>query len=461
MKKTLLLFIFLTGIFTYGFSQSVSYSTLIKKSIDSLSFQLKLKEKLKSYLVMDIVVKGFNSGSITIPNQFFNRYFNESFSNTNSELKKAFDDYYTNKQKFTNYFNNSSEYIDIMNLPRGNANELKIREYKLGGLRSRFYNNDVVYKNLFDKNNLYVKRYQFLVLSQLYNSYIKKDETFPVMMLGIDNVINNLTNVYSSIYSLNTEIETIKSIIQTMNRMYITDEVNGKIYGSKIIDSLVVVIKRNVKDVQDIPLRINKLEKKLSKLNTDYNNLIFDKFIEMRLTDSSAISIYANSVASNLEYINSIDSLRYLRKKFEDKDSVLLSILKSDEEYSTIYKKVVNRDISGEEFKNESSNIINNKFRFDDRYIDARRERERALFISNLAILRHLLKISSKDAYLVDYKIIPGNELMQIKSFPELFVMENEINNIKSVIKTSWNNYYYKKYSIPYVRTGKADFMPY
>ncbi len=458
MKKLFSLLIILTISSVSVFSQTETYLSLVKKSVDSLSVQLQIKERIKSYSIMDIIVKDFNSGAITIPYQFFSKYYNESFPRPDPELKQAYTDYLDNNQKYTYYLRGNKEYEKIMNLPTGNADEIKTRNDRLAGLRAQQYKNDIVYKDLFDKNNLYIKRYQTQVLSHLYNSYKAKNEIFPVSMLGVDGLISKISNFYPSIYSLNIEIEIIKTMIQSMNMTYVKYEADRKTYSSKVIDSLIIEKKQNIENVRVTPFKIRELEQRLAKLTTIYNKLVFDKFIEMRVADSSTIAIYTYPIATNKEFINSVDSLRNLRDVFESKNSRLSSILKSDKEYSDLYKRAENHEISSDVFRNESSYIIYKRFKYDENYTIAERERDRALFKSNLSILRHLLEVSSKENTILDFSVISGSELNQIKSLPELFVMENEINNIKFVIRSSWNNYYYKTYGIPYVREKYVSF---
>ena len=82
-------------------------------------------------------------------------------------------------------------------------------------------------------------------------------------------------------------------------------------------------------------------------------------------------------------------------------------------------------------------------------YERARLERERSLFRSNLAILRHLVKIYSDEKMYLNYKSILGNELSQIESHPQFYVLKTEITGIKSYISNSWEKYYRLKFGFP------------
>ena len=452
MKKLFSFLIILTISSVSVFSQTETYLSLVKKSVDSLSVQLQIKERIRSYSLMDIIVEDFNSGAITIPSKFFSKYFNESFSNSNSVLKQAYNDYLDNNQRYNYSTREDNEYKKIMKLPSNNADEVKTRNDKLAVLRYQRYNNDLSYKDLLDKNITYVKRYHIQILSQLYSSYKVRNEIFPVSMLGIDDIISRISNSNSAMFSMTKQIDIIKNMMQSMNRTEVTDDFNNKSYSSRIVDSLIIVKKQNIENVRNTPSKIMELEKRLTELTASYNKLVFQKYIEMRIADSSSIEVFTNPIATNRDYINSVDSLCHKRKIFESKDSLLRSILHSDKEYSALYKKIISREISNDVFKSESSFIISRRFKYDVNYTNTERERDRALFQSNISILRHLLEITSQGNSIFDFHIIPINELNQIIGHPELFTLENEINNIKNLIVNSWSNYYQKRYGIPYVK---------
>jgi len=143
-----------------------------------------------------------------------------------------------------------------------------------------------------------------------------------------------------------------------------------------------------------------------------------------------------------------------LKEAFDKKNDVLSAVLESDSEYSALKKKAENYEISGEDYISESSFIMSRKFKENKVYIKARQERERSLFRSNIAILRHLIKTYSDDKLFLDYNNLLGTERTQIETHPELYMLKFEINSIKSFIGTSWNKYYRLRFGVPAITSS-------
>ena len=452
MKKLLpLLLIFAISSYS-GFSQSESFASIIKNSADSLSAQLQKKEKEKSYLIMDVVVKEFGRGAILIPGTFFGKYLNERYAGSAPELKEAYSIYMESLQQYNNYKAANKAYAKLVALPSAKAEQIKTRDVKLATLHFQRYRNDTIYKNLVNKSNLYVKRYYVAVISHLYDTFKSKNEIFPVSLLGIDPFVKNITQFDASIFSMDNQIQHIKYQVRTLKQNYVITDLKNKTYSQGAFDSLYTARKKNIDRERETPAKVKELEQRLAGLTQKYSNLIFEKYIDMRVADSASIPVFSIPLAANDEYISSVDSLRTLREAFQNKDAQLTAFLKEDKEYSALFKKAENNEIGGEMFRKESVYIINQKFRNNHDYLNLRRERDRTLFRSNLAILRHLVKAYAMENSFLDHNFIGASELAQIKSLPELYLLEMEIRNIQGLIGNSWNNYYNRTYGMPYIQ---------
>jgi hypothetical protein len=295
------------------------------------------------------------------------------------------------------------------------------------------------------------------VLKKLFSDYRQKNENFPLSILELDAVINSMSVGNARLYSLNQEIEVIKNLYNSLNLTHLNNLVDPKNYSKKIVDSLINIRETQKIKVKSLPEKIESLVGRLDKLIADQNETIFDKYISMRISDSASISVYSYPAAKADDFINSADSLKRLRLEFEKNDSILTKLLNSDNDYNKLRIKALNCEISGEEFSKESAMIINKRFRYDQTYVNVRRAYERSLFKSNLAILRYLRKTSIQNGFPLDYRIIPGNELQQIKNLPEVYIIENGLNNLRNIIRTSWYKYYTESYSVPYVRTNRNE----
>jgi|GEM_PF-5631196 len=449
MKKLISLALILAMGSALAFSQEVTYLSLIKKSVDSLTVQLQNKERDKSYLIMDIVVKEFGRGALTVHSTFFQKYFNESYAGSNPELKRSFDEYKTANREYENYKSSDRNYIQILNLPSGTAEQIKARNEKLSNLHFKRFRNDSIYKNLVNEANRYAKKYYTLVLSHLLDNYKSKNEIFPVSSLNIQKFVSDITEFNPAIFSLNAEIFNIRLITQQLTSILVRKETEQYVYTSKMLSKLDSVQKISIESVSKIPAQIRDQELKLADMNQKYIDLMFKKYLDMRIADSASIHVFNIPLAKNDEYINSVDSLRILREAFEKKNDVLTAVLESDREYSALRKKAENNEISGEAYMSESAFIMNRKFKDHKGYIKARQERERSLFRSNIAILRHLIKTYSDDKLFLDYSNLIGAERNQIETHPDLYMLKFEINGIKSYIATLWNRYYWNTFRVP------------
>lgn len=457
MKR--LAFLILTQIIFSGsmFSQEVTYSSLIKQSLDSLTVKLQLKEREKNYFLTQLIVNQIDIDYIEISAKVLSNYFNESFSKNTPELSSAYKEYLKVNKLFVNYFNGNLDFEKAQNLPTNSAENIKYRNDQLAVIRSKFFQTDSVYKNIFLRNNQNVTNYEKLVLKYLFSYYKNRNEIFPLSILNLDAVINTISANNARLYSLNQEVEIIKNLINSLNLKYLDDVVDSKNYSKNVLDSLIDIQNEQRIKVNSIPKKMETLLDRLAKLFKDQNVTIFDKYISMRISDSGSISIYNYPAAKADNIVYSVDSLKELRIDFEIKDSILTKLLNSDKDYAKLRAKSLNREINSDEYIKEYWIIINKRFRYDQTYINARSERDRALFKSNIAILRYLITTSISNGNPLDYRIIPGNELLQIKSFPEVYIIENEINNLKNVIRSTWYKYYAEFYSIPYIRTSKYE----
>ncbi len=439
------------------FSQEVTYSSLIKQSLESLSVKLQIKEREKNYFVTQLIIDQIELNFIDFPAKVFSIYFNESFSQSSPELSSAYKEYLRINRQFVNYFNGNKDFEKAQNLPTNSPENIKYRNDQLAVVRSRFFQSDSVYKDVFLKNNQNVTNYKKLVLKKLFSDYRQKNENFPLSILELDAVINSMSVGNARLYSLNQEIEVIKNLYNSLNLTHLNNLVDPKNYSKKIVDSLINIRETQKIKVKSLPEKIESLVGRLDKLIADQNETIFDKYISMRISDSASISVYSYPAAKADDFINSADSLKRLRLEFEENASILTKLLNSDNDYNKLRIKALNREISGEEFSKESAMIINKRFRYDQTYINVRRAYERSLFKSNLAILRYLRKTSIQNGFPLDYRIIPGNELQQIKNLPEVYIIENELNNLRNIIRTSWYKYYTESYSIPYIRANRNE----
>lgn len=458
MKKLISLVLTLALGSAMAFSQEVTYLSLIKKSVDSLSVQLQNKEREKSYLIMDIVVKEFGRGALTVQSTFFGKYFNESYADSNPELKRSFDEYKTASRDYENYKSSDRNYIQILNLPSGTADQIKTRNEKLSNLHFKRFRNDSIYMNHVKETNRYVKKYYARVLTHLLDNYKSKNEIFPVSSLNLNQFVNDISEFNPSIYSLNTEISRIQWMVQFLSNYMTGDDPERNLrnlHKARNIDTAKV---RAMERVNKIPAQIRNAELKLADLNQKYYNLIIEKYIALRLADSASIPVFSMPLATNDEYINSVDSLRLLRETFKRKNDELTAVLESDKDFLALIKRAQDNKISGEAYKNESAFIINQKFRDNMSYERARLERERSLFRSNLAILRHLVKIYSDEKMYLNYKSILGNELSQIESHPQFYVLKTEITGIKSYISNSWEKYYRLKFGFPVFAISVSEY---
>lgn len=459
MKR--LAFLILTLIIFSGsmFSQEVTYSSLIKQSLDSLTVKLVIKERDKSYYTAKLILKQLENNNYEIPPKTLSAYFNESFSKSTPELNSAYKEYLRINNQFVNYFRGNKDFEKIEYLPTNNAENIKIRNDQLSAFRSKFFQSDSTYKRVFLSNNRNVNNYEILILKHLLSYYTNRNEIFPLSLFGNDPVINTISANNANIYSLNQEIEVIKNLINQMNYSYLNDALNTNNYSKAVIDSLINVQNDNRKKVLSIPTKMILLLERFTKVITDQNEMIFDKYIAMRIADSSTISIYSYPASKADGFVYSVDSLKKLRLDFDKKNIILTNLLNTDIEYAKLLKKTNNREIGSDVFIKESSIIINKRFRYEQAYINARSDYDRTLFKSNLAILRHLIKTSNINGYPLDFRIIPGNELQQIKSSPEIYIIENEIINFKNIIRSSWYTYYSGRYAIPHIKMSRNEIL--
>lgn len=454
MKKLISLVLTLALGSAMAFSQEAKYLSLIKKSIDTLSVQLQNKERERSYLIMDAVVKEFSREALIIDATFFGKYFNEIYANSNPELKKAYEDYQIVNREYNNYKTKDRAYINILALPSRTQEQIKVRNKKFSELHYKRFRNDPVYKKLLNNNTGAVKRYHNLALAYLLSTYKSRNEIFPVSSLNIQKFISDMTEFNPSILSLDAEINNIKMMAQQMTSNLVRKEMEQFVYTSEMFRRIDSAQKKSIDSVSIIPAQIRDLELKLADLNQKYSDLMFKKYLDMRIADSASIPVFTIPLAKNNDYINSVDSLRLLKEAFDKKNDVLSAVLESDSEYSALKKKAENYEISGEDYISESSFIMSRKFKENKVYIKARQERERSLFRSNIAILRHLIKTYSDDKLFLDYDKLLGTERPQIETHPELYMLKFEINSIKSFIGTTWNKYYRLRFGVPAITSS-------